>query len=177
MKTTPLAGLLVIEQRILRDSRGFFIERYKESNLAKLGITEKFPQDNHSRSAPGILRGMHFQTNPQQGKLVSVIRGAVWDAVVDLRKGSPTFGKSWGLELSDQNGLALWIPYGFAHGFCVLGNSEADLYYKVTGEFNAATEGGIRWDDHQAAVDWPIKNPIVSERDQKLPLISEIQPL
>jgi dTDP-4-dehydrorhamnose 3,5-epimerase len=169
--TTPIPGLLILEPRVFRDDRGFFLERYREDKLAELGIREKFVQDNHSRSSPRVLRGLHFQTNPAQGKLVSCIRGRIWDVAVDLRKGSATYGRHFGLELNDVNCQSLWIPYGFAHGFCVLGDSEADVYYQVTGVYNAQTEGGIRWDS--AGVEWPVKDPLVSARDVALPTMQE----
>lgn len=169
---TPIPGLVVIEPRVFRDDRGFFLERYREDKLAELGIREKFVQDNHSRSAPRVLRGLHYQTNPPQGKLVSCIRGRIWDVAVDLRKGSATFGQHFGLELNDQTCLSLWIPYGFAHGFCVLGDEDADVYYQTTGVYNAQTEGGISW--NSAGINWPIKDPLVSARDASMPAMKEV---
>ncbi len=175
--TVSLAGLLLIEMKIFRDERGFFVERYHEDKMRALGIREDFLQDNQSRSAPRVLRGMHFQTDPPQGKLVAVARGRIWDVVVDIRKDSPTFGKHYGVELSDSNGLALWVPFGFAHGFCVLGEEEADVFYKVTGLYNAKTEGGMRWNDPELGIAWPVKDPIVSARDAVLPGFRETKPL
>jgi dTDP-4-dehydrorhamnose 3,5-epimerase len=165
---TKIPGLWIIETRIFKDARGFFQERFKESVMRAHGIRESFVQDNHSRSAPKVLRGLHFQTNPPQGKLVSVTRGRIWDVAVDLRRNSAHYGQHFGLELSDQNGIALWIPFGFAHGFCVTGEEDADVVYKVTGEYNAASESGICWNDKDLDIPWPVKEPIVSERDQKL---------
>jgi dTDP-4-dehydrorhamnose 3,5-epimerase len=176
-QTTPIEGLLLIEPRVFRDDRGFFSERFREDKLAELGIHEKFVQDNHSRSAPRVLRGLHFQTNPKQGKLVSVARGRIWDVAVDLRKESATYGKHYGVELNDTNCQSLWVPYGFAHGFCVLGEEDADVFYKVTGVYNAASEGGLRWDDPVVAVKWPLANPLISSRDTALPGFKEISPL
>ena len=163
-----LPGLRMFEMSYHRDERGFFVERYREDKLAALGFSEKFVQDNHSRSAPRVLRGLHFQNDPPQGKLVSVIRGRIFDVAVDIRKGSSTFGKWFGTELSDENGRMLWVPYGFAHGFCVLGSEPADVSYKVTGFYNGATEGGLRWDDSVVGVQWPLKDPLVSGRDMML---------
>ncbi|MGE3260406.1 MAG: dTDP-4-dehydrorhamnose 3,5-epimerase [Bacteriovoracia bacterium] len=176
-KTTPIEGLLLVEPRVFRDDRGFFSERFREDKLAEIGIHEKFVQDNHSRSAPRVLRGLHFQTNPKQGKLVSVVRGRIWDVAVDLRKGSSTYGKYFGVELNDTLCNSLWVPYGFAHGFCVLGDEPADVFYKVTGVYNALAEGGLRWDDPQVAVQWPIENPLISPRDSALPGFRQTAPL
>lgn len=176
-QTTPISGLLVIESRVFRDDRGFFLERFREDKFQALGVNERFVQDNHSRSSPGVLRGLHYQTNPQQGKLVTAIRGRIWDVAVDLRKGSATYGKYFGVELNETNCLSLWVPYGFAHGFCVLGESDADVTYKVTGFYNAATEGGVCWDDKDLAIDWPVKRPQVSARDAALASFSQTKPL
>jgi dTDP-4-dehydrorhamnose 3,5-epimerase len=132
-------------------------------------------QDNHSRSIPRVLRGIHFQKNPDQGKLVGALSGKIWDVAIDLRKTSPTFGKSFSLELSDQNGLLLWIPGGFGHGFCVLGEEPADVLYKVDHVYNPKTEGGIMWSDSDLNVKWPVENPIISEKDLKLMSFKEYQ--
>lgn len=164
----PLNGLKVIQLAVHGDHRGFFVERFHQQKLADLGITETFVQDNHSRSAPKILRGLHYQDSPPQGKLVGVTRGRVWDVAVDIRPDSPTFGQYHGVELSDENGILFWIPAGFAHGFCVLGDEPADMLYKCSGLYNAAGEGGIRYDDPELAVDWPIDNATISERDEGL---------
>jgi dTDP-4-dehydrorhamnose 3,5-epimerase len=164
----PLPGLKVIQLDIRGDARGFFIERYHREKLADCGITEEFVQDNHSRSAPGILRGLHYQSTPPQGKLVGVVRGRVWDVAVDIRPDSPTFGQYYGLELSDENGLLFWMPAGFAHGFCVLGDGPADMLYKVSGLYNMEGEGGIRYDDPDLAIDWPVKAATISARDEGL---------
>ncbi len=168
----PLAGLKVIQLTLHGDARGFFVERYHREKLAECGIMEDFVQDNHSRSAPGILRGLHYQMEPPQGKLVGVTRGRVWDVAVDIRPASPTFGQHYGLELSDTNGLLFWMPAGFAHGFCVLRDEPADMLYKVSGLYNMAGEGGIRYDDPDLAVAWPVKDVNISARDQGLPSFS-----
>lgn len=163
-----LEGLWLLTLKLYRDDRGFFVERFRSERMRELGVQEEFVQDNHSRSAPGVLRGLHYQMSPAQGKLVSVIRGSIWDVAVDLRKNSPTLGQHFGTELSDENGKALWVPPGFAHGFCVLGNEPADVLYKVTGYYNPASESGVKWDDPDLKVSWPLASPIVSARDNAL---------
>lgn len=165
---TELEGVCIIELNLHGDARGFFVERYHRDKLASLGIDADFVQDNHSRSAPGILRGLHWQHAPPQGKLVGVTRGAVWDVAVDIRPDSPTFGRYTGVELSGDNARLLWIPPGFAHGFCVLGDEAADMLYKVSGNYNPAGEGGLRYDDPELGIDWPIDNPTISGRDRGL---------
>jgi dTDP-4-dehydrorhamnose 3,5-epimerase len=172
-QNSPLAGVKLIKTNVLGDSRGFFIERFHAVHYAAAGLPVEYVQDNHSRSAPGILRGLHYQHTPAQGKLVGIIRGKVWDVVVDIRPDSPTYGQSYGVELSGENGRMLWIPSGFAHGFCVLGDEPVDMLYKVTTLYNPAGEGGIRYDDPTLAIDWPIRNPQVSERDKHQPSWSE----
>ena len=163
-----IKGLILVQLKIIGDPRGFFTERFHEEQFLNLGLPVHFVQDNHSRSGPGVLRGLHYQYDPPQGKLVGVARGRIWDVAVDIRPKSPSFGKSAALELSDMNGRLLWIPPGFAHGFCVLGDEPADVYYKVTSYYNNAGEGGIIWDDEELSIDWPVKNPIVSNRDSSL---------
>lgn len=169
MKVTdgPLPGLKLVELDRHGDARGFFIERFHEARFAAAGLPTQFSQDNHSRSAPGVLRGLHYQFSPPQGKLVGVIRGAVWDVAVDMRPASPTFGKHFGVELTGENGMLFWMPAGFAHGFCVLGDEPVDMLYKVTGLYSAPGEGGVRYDDPELNIPWPIKNPTISARDQK----------
>lgn len=171
--TCPIAGLLLIELTIHGDSRGFFTERFNAGKFEDFGLPTHFAQDNYSRSAPGVLRGLHYQHNPTQGKLVSVMRGRVWDVAVDIRKNSPTFGHYYGVELTEQNGLLFWIPPGFAHGFCVLGDEPADMFYKVTNLYNPEGEGGIRYDDEKLGIRWPVRNPKISARDTTLPSFSE----
>jgi dTDP-4-dehydrorhamnose 3,5-epimerase len=170
MNVTPLElpGLLLITLDVYRDGRGFFVERYHEQRFAQQGLPTRFLQDNHSRSVPGVLRGLHYQWQPAQGKLVGVTRGRAWDVTVDIRPESATFGRSLGMELSDENGRLLWVPPGFAHGFCVLGDEPADILYKVDQPYNSGGEGGIRWDDPELNISWPLHEPIVSQRDQKL---------
>lgn len=164
---TPLPDLKLVELAVHGDARGFFVERFNAAKFADAGLPTEYVQDNHSRSAPGVLRGLHYQYAPAQGKLVGVTRGAVWDVAVDVRPDSATYGQWYGVELSDMNGRLLWVPPGFAHGFCVLGDAPADMLYKVTGLYNPAGEGGIAYDDPEIAVDWPVQKPLISERDQK----------
>ncbi len=177
MKITKLEipDLLAIELPVFRDTRGFFLERFHEERFSAHGLPVNFVQDNHSRSAPRVLRGLHFQNDPPQGKLVGVTRGKIWDVAVDIRKDSPTFGRYCGVELSEDNGCLLWIPYGFAHGFCVLGDSPADVLYKVTGVYNPKSESGILWNDPDIGIRWPIDNPILSPRDEKLLSLRELK--
>ncbi len=163
-----LPGLKIVQLKVHGDSRGFFVERFNYDRFLEAGLPTQYFQDNHSRSAPGILRGVHYQATPPQGKLVGVLRGRIWDVAVDIRPDSPTYGQYDALELSSDNGRLLWIPAGFAHGFCVLGDEPADVLYKVTGRYNASGEGGIRYDDPQMAIDWPVKNPTISDRDKGL---------
>jgi dTDP-4-dehydrorhamnose 3,5-epimerase len=164
-----LRGLKLITLDIFRDERGFFTERFNEQEFASHGLPTRFLQDNHSRSAPGALRGLHYQANPAQGKLVGVVRGRIFDVVVDIRPESPTFGAHVVTELDDQNGRLLWIPAGFAHGFSVVGHEPADVLYKVDSRYERATEGGILWSDSELAIKWPSETPIVSAKDRQLP--------
>lgn len=163
-----IEGLKIVELDVHGDARGFFVERYSQRQFAEAGLPTDFVQDNHSRSAPDVLRGLHYQANPAQGKLVGVTRGAVWDVAVDIRPDSPTYGQWHAEELTGENGRLFWIPGGFAHGFCVLGDAPVDMLYKVTGLYNKAGEGGILYDDPDLAIDWPLKNPTISERDKGL---------
>ncbi len=173
---TPLHGVVLIESRIFPDERGYFREGFKASEFAAAGLPTVFPQDNTSRSRRGVIRGLHFQTDPRaQGKLVSVTSGAVLDVAVDLRHGSPSFGQWYGAELSEDNGCLLWIPAGFAHGFSVLSES-ADLVYKCTDEFSAPHDGGIAWNDPQFGVEWQVAEPIVSDKDESLPTFAQRDP-
>ncbi|OFZ71679.1 MAG: dTDP-4-dehydrorhamnose 3,5-epimerase [Bdellovibrionales bacterium RIFOXYD1_FULL_44_7] len=164
-----IPGLKLIELRIFRDQRGFFSERFNANEVKEYGLPGIFAQDNHSRSVPNVVRGMHLQFDPPQSKLVGVIRGRVWDVAVDLRPSSPTFGKYYGVELTGDNGLLFWIPFGFAHGFCVLGDEPADMYYKIDNVYNPKGETGVSFSDPDIDIKWPLNNPVVSERDRSLP--------
>ncbi len=164
-----LQGMVLIELTARRDDRGFFLERFQVPAFRDAGLPTHFVQDNHSRSLPRVLRGLHYQHTPGQGKLVGVVRGRIWDVSVDIRPGSPTFGQHFGIELSDVNGRLLWVPAGFAHGFCVLGEEPADILYKADALYNPAGEGGILWADPELAIPWPIQEPILSEKDRRQP--------
>lgn len=164
-----IPDLVLVEPRVFPDQRGFFMETFKHSDFAANGIPEAFVQGNYSHSVKGVLRGLHYQKLPHpMGKLVSVIRGEVWDVAVDIRKGSPTYGKWLGMTLSAQNARRLWVPPGFAHGFVTL-SDEADVVYDTTGEFAPQADTGIAWNDPDLGITWPIAAPIFSERDGALP--------
>jgi dTDP-4-dehydrorhamnose 3,5-epimerase len=174
---TGLAGLVVIEPAVHGDERGFFCETYRRQWHAQAGIAEDelFVQDNHSRSTRGVLRGMHFHVGSGVAKLVRCARGRILDVAVDLRRGSPTYGQWEGVELDDESMRELYVPVGFAHGFCVL-SDVADVLYKQTAYYDEALERGIAWNDPDVAIDWPlpVEELIVSERDAKAPRLREI---
>lgn len=163
----PLPGLLVIEPKVFGDDRGFFLESWNSATFKAAGLDLTFVQDNHSRSQKGVLRGMHFQNPEPQGKLVRVVRGAVFDAVVDLRRSSPTFGQWYGVELSAANHRMFWVPEGFAHGFLTLEN-DTDFLYKCTAPYIPANEASLAWDDKSVGIEWPLhgKEPILSGKDR-----------
>lgn len=168
-----IPDIILVEARSARDERGYFMETYKQSAFVANGIPEVFCQDNHSHSMRGVLRGMHYQKHPRaQGKLMMVVRGEIFDVAVDIRRGSPTFGKWIGRVLSSDNWHMLYIPVGFAHGFCVL-SDVADVVYKVTDEYAPDCERGIVWNDLALGIQWPITQPIVSARDAALPLLQD----
>jgi dTDP-4-dehydrorhamnose 3,5-epimerase len=171
VKVTPtdIPEISVVELAVHGDARGFFVERFQVERFREHGLPTRFAQSNHSRSQPGVLRGLHYQHTPPQGKLVGVTRGRIWDVAVDIRPDSATFGRGVGIELSDLNGRLLWIPTGFAHGFCVLGDEPADVVYQTDSLYNPEGEGGIAWDDPELAIAWPTTGPAVSVRDQRLP--------
>ena len=161
---TRLPGVLVFEPKVFGDPRGFFFESWNEQRYREAGVAKAFVQDNVSRSARGVLRGLHFQNPRPQGKLVQVLEGAVLDVAVDVRLGSPTFGRHVAVELSAENHRQLWIPEGFAHGFCVI--SEHALFaYKCTDTWSQADERGVRWDDPDLGIEWPIAAPTLSSKD------------
>lgn len=168
-----IPGVLTIELQAFTDERGFFLDRFSVESFRAAGVPTEFCQDNHSRSKPGVLRGLHYQTDPAQGKLVGVVRGRIWDVAVDIRPDSPTFGARVDVELNGDDGRLLWLPAGIAHGFCVIGNEPADVVYKVDRPYNKSSEGGILWCDAELAIPWPIAQPIVSQRDQSLPTFAE----
>lgn len=170
-----IPDVVIIRPRLFRDGRGFFMEFYKRSDFAAHGIGEIFVQSNHSRSAAGILRGLHFQKHPKaQGKLVRTIFGEVFDVAVDLRRGSPTYGQWVGLTLSAGEATMIYIPAGFAHGFCVV-SEKAEVMYMTTEEYSPAEEAGVIWNDPDLAISWPIAHPQLSERDQTWPRLRDAQ--
>ena len=172
---TSLPGVLILEPKVFGDARGFFLESWNKQTFAKLGLEADFVQDNHSRSARGVLRGLHYQVNEPQGKLVRVVGGSVFDVAVDLRKSSPHFGRWVGYELSAENQRMMWIPPGFAHGFLVLSGS-ADFLYKTTTYYAPQWDRGIRWDDPQIGVAWPLEGtPVLSAKDQVQPLLKDAE--
>jgi dTDP-4-dehydrorhamnose 3,5-epimerase len=175
---TSLPDIFFIEPSVFSDSRGFFFESYSRRDMERIGIRDDFVQDNQSCSARGVVRGLHFQSRHPQGKLVRVIRGSIYDVVVDLRKRSPTFGMSIGFEISAQDFRMLWIPVGFAHGFLSL-EDHTEVLYKTTDYYFPEYDEGIRWNDPDLGISWPlaqygISSAIISEKDAKLPLLKEI---
>ncbi len=164
-RETALAGMYLIEPRVFEDSRGFFMETYHQAKFADAGIAAMFVQDNHSRSGRGTLRGLHYQIQHAQGKLVRVVRGEIFDVGVDLRRDSPTFGQWAGEILSEENKRQLYIPPGFAHGFCVL-SEIAEVTYKCTDLYHPEHERSLLWNDPQLGITWPIDDPILSPKDE-----------
>lgn len=162
---TSIPGVLIVEPKLFGDARGFFMELYHEDRYAGGGIARRFVQDNLSRSSQGVLRGLHFQNPRPQGKLVTVLRGCVLDLAVDVRAGSPTFGRHVAVELNEENCRQLWIPRGFAHGF-VVRSETADFFYKCDEVYSPADEHVLRWDDPELSIDWGCNSPSVSARDQ-----------
>jgi dTDP-4-dehydrorhamnose 3,5-epimerase len=166
MHATPIADVILIEPQVFGDSRGFFMETWQAFKFKEAGIDATFLQDNQSRSTQWTLRGLHLQTEHTQGKLVRVTAGSVFDAVVDLRRSSPTFGKSWGVELSDENHRMLWVPPGLAHGILIT-SPTADFLYKCTDVYSPAHERSLAWDDPQAAVPWPLPPGVAPQLSAK----------
>ena len=172
-KKTEIPEVILVEPRVFPDGRGFFMESYKKSDFIAGGIEKEFVQDNHSRSAKGVLRGLHYQNPPfAQGKLVRATMGEIFDVAVDIRKGSPAYGKWVGALLSAENRKMLYVPEGFAHGFCVLSDI-AEVLYKTTNFYSAASEGGIIWNDKSIGIDWPVSEPDLSEKDKLWPSLKE----
>jgi dTDP-4-dehydrorhamnose 3,5-epimerase len=172
VRGAPLDGVLVLSPRVFRDERGFFLETFRKELFARLGVDVELVQDNHSRSVKGTIRALHFQTPPGQAKLVRCARGSVWDVAVDLRRSSPTFGRWWGIDLSDENHLQVFVPPGFAHGFCVT-SEVADVVYRCGAYYDAQAERGIAWDSPELAIAWPTDAPLLSERDRANPAFSQ----
>jgi dTDP-4-dehydrorhamnose 3,5-epimerase len=170
---TALPGAVVIEPQVFGDARGFFYESYNEAKYKEAGIDRRFVQANVSRSAKGVLRGLHYQWPNPQGKLVSVLEGEVYDVAVDIRRGSPTFGRWAGVVLSAENHRHFWIPEGFAHGFCVL-SGHATFGYQCTALYDAKADAGIRWNDADVGIDWPVSDPNLSDKDSKAPFLKDV---
>ena len=170
---TEIPGVLIIEPAAFEDPRGFFMETYQRERYTDIGITDEFVQDNISFSKEGTLRGLHFQYPTEQAKLVQVMKGEVLDVAVDIRRGSPSFGKWTAETLSDGNRRQIYIPKGFAHGFCVL-SEEAVFHYKCSDYYHPQSEAGILWSDENLQIQWPVIEPIVSDKDRKLPRLNEI---
>jgi dTDP-4-dehydrorhamnose 3,5-epimerase len=170
---TALEDVVLVEPEVHGDERGFLVETFSERAWRELGVEAEFVQDNHSRSAGGILRGLHFQLRPGQAKLVRCVRGRIWDVAVDLRRDSATYGRWEGHELDDSSHRQLYVPIGFAHGFCVL-SDEADVAYRLSSYFDPETEAGIAWDDPDIGVEWPLAEPRLSERDRAAPRLAEV---
>ena len=174
IEQTGFEGLLLIAPKVFADDRGFFLETFNAERYRASGMTDSFVQDNWSRSAKGTLRGLHFQNPNAQGKLIWCARGSVWDVVVDLRSGSPTRFKWYGAELSEANKKQLWIPKGFAHGFCVTSDS-ADFVYKCTEKYTPAHEHSIRWNDPALGIKWPVNEPTLSKKDAAAGSLAELE--
>ena len=172
ISSTHLNGLCVIKSEVFEDDRGFFMEVYRKDLFEGLGLAANFVQDNHSRSIKNVVRGLHFQWDPPMGKLMRVTVGAAFLVAVDIRKGSPTLGKWFGINASAANKLQVFAPAGFARGFCVL-SDVAEIQYKCTGIYNNNGESGIRWNDPQVGVEWPVKNPMLSKKDETAQTLDE----
>ena len=175
VETTPLEGVLLITPQVFGDDRGFFMETYNAAKTADQGLPEFFVQDNHSRSSKGVLRGLHYQYPQWQGKLVRAISGEIFDVAVDIRRDSPTYGQWFGAILNDENKQQLYVPPGFAHGFCVVSDI-ADVAYKCTSDYRPEQDVGIRWNDPDIAVEWPIKEPLISDKDAKAHFLKDTEP-
>jgi len=171
---TDLPGVLLIEPDVFRDPRGHFLETFHEQKYREAGIAHPFVQDNQSRSNRGTLRGLHAQLQRPQGKLIRALQGEIFDVAVDIRPGSPTFGKWTGAKLSGDDFRQMFIPPGFAHGFCVLSET-ADVAYKCTDFYDRADEIGLRWNDPTVGIAWPIRDPLLSEKDAALPTLSQLR--
>ncbi|MBN2143227.1 MAG: dTDP-4-dehydrorhamnose 3,5-epimerase [Candidatus Aureabacteria bacterium] len=165
IESTHLGDVVVLQPEVFEDERGFFMESFREDQFKSLGLPWLFPQDNHSRSEKGVVRGLHFQWAPPMGKLMRVTYGSAFVVAVDIRKDSPTLGKWFGMEISAKDKKLVWAPAGFARGFCVLSDF-AEVQYKCTGIYNPKAESGILWNDPCIGIDWPVKNPTLSKKDE-----------
>lgn len=170
---TALPGALILEPQVFGDARGFFYESYNQARFREAGIDPRFVQFNVSRSARGVLRGLHYQWPHPQGKLVSVLEGEVYDVAVDIRRGSPTFGQSASVMLTAGNHRHFWVPEGFAHGFCVV-SEFATFTYQCTALYDPKADAGIRWNDAALGIDWPVSDPLLSDKDRQTPLLADV---
>ncbi len=173
---TALDGVVVVEPKVFPDERGFFLESFNARHFAAAGLPTEFVQDNHSRSTRGVLRGLHYQYPAWQGKLVRSLLGEIFDVAVDIRRASPTFGQWFGTVLSADNKKQLYVPPGYAHGFCVL-SDVAEMAYKCTALYEPADDAAVRWNDPQIGIDWPISSPVLSAKDNEAPMLKEIENL
>ncbi|MFW6112381.1 MAG: dTDP-4-dehydrorhamnose 3,5-epimerase [Chloroflexota bacterium] len=172
-KNLEIPEVILVEPRVFGDERGFFMETYKAPDFEAAGIKADFPQDNHSRSTKGVLRGLHYQNPPYaQGKLVRAVRGEIFDVAVDIRKGSPTYGRWVSAVLSEENKNMLYVPEGFAHGFCTLSDI-AEVMYKATNVYSPESEAGIIWNDDEVNIQWPVQEPVLSDKDQQWPRLRD----
>ncbi|MBQ9432571.1 MAG: dTDP-4-dehydrorhamnose 3,5-epimerase [Kiritimatiellae bacterium] len=174
IEATALPGVMICEPEVFKDSRGFFLETYHARKYFDIGVKTVFVQDNRSRSTRSVLRGLHFQLHHPQAKLLSCIRGEIYDVAVDIRRGSPTFGKWVGATLSEDNFKQIFIPAGFAHGFCVMSDI-AEINYKCSEFYDHKDDRGIRWNDPELGVEWPVTDPILSEKDRRQPFLCEAE--
>lgn len=172
IESRHLDEIVVLAPQVFADDRGYFMETYRQDEFARLGLPTNFVQDNHSYSKKGVLRGLHFQWEPPMGKLMRVTRGTAFLVAADVRPGSPTLGKWFGIEVSAENRKQVWAPEGFARGFCALTDG-VEVQYKCTGTYNSKAESAVRWDDATLAIDWPIRDAIVSEKDRKAQTLTE----
>lgn len=174
VEKTAIPGILILTPRVFTDNRGFFLESFNKNVFQQAGIDEAFVQDNHSKSSRGVVRGLHFQKNFPQGKLIRAIQGEVLDVIVDIRRGSPSFGTWISVLITAENKKQVWIPKELAHGFSVLSET-AEFCYKVTDYYHPEDEAGIRWNDPKLNIDWQVDTPLLSEKDSRLPFLEEIE--
>jgi dTDP-4-dehydrorhamnose 3,5-epimerase len=172
VSTTPLEGVLIVEPKVFGDHRGFFLETYNRDRYREAGLNIDFVQDNHSKSTKNILRGLHYQVKRPQAKLVWVVAGSIYDVAVDIRLGSPTYGKWFGMTLNAETKQQLYVPAGFAHGFAVTSET-AEVYYKCTDFYDPKDEGGVIWNDPDLKIDWPMSDPVLSAKDAALPQLKD----
>ena len=176
VEATPLSGVMVVTPQVFQDDRGFFLESFNAEHFLKEGLPVDFVQDNHSRSVKGVLRGLHYQYPAWQGKLVRVLVGEIFDVVVDIRRQSSTFGQWFGIHLSATDFKQLWVPSGYAHGFCVVSDI-AEMAYKCTSPYRPCDDAGVRWNDPDIGIEWPVDHPVLSAKDQVAPLLAELDDL